>query len=850
MRLNILETNNINTEHQNNTQNNQTEIQPVNIQPVLLDNQKPATIPAVNNPVMNYHSQKASGRAEFKASEYNLADIGRIEDTDSFVRQAFAKKVALMFKEGWDLVGPNPKTVQYIKSRLAQIQRASGIPTEELLRDIGSGIVKKSNTFLTKVRKTQASGGRIRKEVGKAGTIQPVAAYFIIPSETMEFKLSTNKLVKWRQLMPNGDYKEYSPKDIVHFYYDRKEGFVFGTPTLIPVIDDIRALRKIEENIELLVYQHLFPLFHYRVGTEDHPAGIDEHGNREIDVVRQEIQYMPTEGGIVTPERHEIRAIGAEGRALRADGYLTHFKKRVIAGLGISSVDLGDGDTTNRATSDNMSRNLIDGVKDLQRIIEILFKQEIIDELLLESTFGPSVLDEENKVELKFKEIDIDAQIKKETHMADQFAKDIITHDEARMKIGHDPIEMPDPMKSREEAVDLSKYPEWSKTRWKMFEEPKLLIQALDEPYSPHSQAVAENNSTEINQQGMEKAAQSKQKQEIELEKQILRTKAATQPKKKKKDSYLAQTFLEVKRDTIFRIAETYDLNLDWVATLIRTQMQTTIDRLLSEQLMAFRKGYARYSQVYSTEFMNDIGYARTLLRNRGEQYINKLTENVISALKRTIDINANIQDIKIKTRAVFESVEFRTHFIEDVEIRKAEALGQVFALRNSQNIEPVIPIITEDACDKCLMRANNPVSLYYLTLDDLPPYHANCNCRLPKVNTKVDSDQVSDTIIDNKDEEDRTLAKRSKQTKFVKCVLRTSARLRARHPNWDEAQIKQQAEASCDRFLDEVETEDAASLEECVKSVKQSLRKQHPDWDADKIKSSAFAICESKGKK
>jgi hypothetical protein len=63
----------------------------------------------------------------------------------------------------------------------------------------------------------------------------------------------------------------------------------------------------------------------------------------------------------VPAERHEIKAIGAEGRALRAEGYLSYFKQRIFAGLGVSAIDMGEGDTSNRSTHRllNISGNII-----------------------------------------------------------------------------------------------------------------------------------------------------------------------------------------------------------------------------------------------------------------------------------------------------------------------------------------------------------------------------------------------------------------------------------------------------------------------------------------------------------
>ncbi len=305
---------------------------------------KPANIAPVKSSVLSYASINGR-RGEFNECEYDLPLINRIIDTDSYCHQAFLKKTGLMFKEGFEFVGPNPKTIQYIKLRFDQIARATGIPNAELLRAIGNSLVSKANAFLVKVRKESASGGRTRNASGSARELEPIAGYFIAPAETMQYEADKmGRVTKWKQELPDGNYLFFKPEDVVHIYFNKKEGFVFGTPTITPVVDDIRSLRKIEENIELLVYQHLFPLFHYKIGSDQFPATIDEQGNDEIEVARTEIRSMPSEGGVVTSHRHEIQLIGAENRSLRAEGYLDHFKKRVFSGLGISAVDMGEGE--------------------------------------------------------------------------------------------------------------------------------------------------------------------------------------------------------------------------------------------------------------------------------------------------------------------------------------------------------------------------------------------------------------------------------------------------------------------------------------------------------------------------
>lgn len=833
---------------------------------------KPSLMKRVNDPVMKYRTTRSVGRGAFNPSEYDLGEIGRIADTDSFVARAFNKKTALMFKEGWDITSKNLQTVKYIKARMAQIATASSIPTKQLFRSIGSSLIQKSNAFIIKVRNVEASGGRIRTEPGKTASIKPIAGYFVAPAESMHYQLSGNKITKWRQKMPNGDYKDYNPRDVIHMTYDRKDGFIFGTPGLIPVIDDIRALRKIEENIEMLVYQHLFPLFQYKVGTETAPAATTEEGVAEVDIVRREIQFMPSEGGIVTPERHEIKVIGAEGRALNADKYLEHFKKRVLAGLSVSSVDMGDGDTTNRSTSDNMSRNLVDAVKDFQQVMETFVNQEILNELLLESTFGVDVLNEENICTLTFKEIDIDAQIKKENHAADLFEKDVLHHDETRRRLGLEPLSIPTREEIESEEDTALKYPEWHRMRWKLFEEPKLLIQSLDEPWSAMARAVAKNSLLEISQKDIEEVGAKQNEQEVNLEKERTKAKIAiakskpsggkptnvgTRPSKpKRKDGYLKQTYLQLTEDVIFRVNQDQKLNHDWTAQLIRAELDTTIQRLISQQVVSFREGFISQSSL-DTSFPGKVSNARSLFSSRANKFITRLANHVVSSLKRRVSNDEDLAEIARETRAVLDSFQYRTDFIEDVEIRKAYSWGVVQGLR-ANGVEEIFNVAKKEACATCKSHHAQPVELKHITLDDVPPFHASCDCALTQnkeltqlrdatvQDAKGASDEAADkplpntsghtecpkcgkTAILKKDTPDiyncrackhsfRFSDKKSNRAAFLKCSVRAKSRLRIQHPDWDEDRLEMAANIACDHHLQDSEiNEEISNLEEKI---------------------------------
>jgi len=80
------------------------------------------------------------------------------------------------------------------------------------MRLIGSSLVKKSNAFIVKVRDEDASGGRIRKDPNTGDDIPPIAGYFSMPAETVEFSASDNILIMYRQRTPIGQMRHSCQK--------------------------------------------------------------------------------------------------------------------------------------------------------------------------------------------------------------------------------------------------------------------------------------------------------------------------------------------------------------------------------------------------------------------------------------------------------------------------------------------------------------------------------------------------------------------------------------------------------------------------------------------------------------
>jgi len=378
-----------------------------------------------------------SGSRDFEPPEFNFEDITNAYNTESYVRQAIDKYIEMMFKAGWGFVGKNPNAVEYVRMRFKLMAEATQIPTNQLFVEIAEDIVKYSNVVIAKKREDDPAIFAGLPVVG-VGELAPIAGYFPLNITTMSVQRDRFGTIKrWQQEVDGQDKPvTYKPDDIVHIYYKREKGRAFGTPFLLPALDDIRALRQMEESVLRLVYRNLHPLWHIKVGIAEPELGAED---AEVDAVRNEVENMDVEGGLVTNERVEVKSI-ASNQIIDAKDYLKYFEQRVFTALGVSELMMGRGNTANRSTGDNLSGEFIDRVKAFQRILETFIDDFMIREILMEGGYDP-VLNPDDMVNFTFYEIDMDSQIKKENQAVFLYEHNAITEDEMRQLIGRDPIE-------------------------------------------------------------------------------------------------------------------------------------------------------------------------------------------------------------------------------------------------------------------------------------------------------------------------------------------------------------------------------------------------------------------------
>lgn len=387
---------------------------------------------------------RGRGKGGFIQPLYDLAEISRVIDVEPYVAQSVKKHKETILKEGYVVAGEEPEMTAYINQRLFEFFLVTDITTEQWMTDLIHNLVVYHTAFLVLRRSKDQSTGRMVQRNNKK--LEPICGIYVPDSSTME--VSVNKygdIKRYRQcIRSSGLYtegtgaKEFPPEDVIMITIDKKSGYSFGTPYILPVLDDIRALRQLEEIAAILAAKEAFPVYHVKVGTPESPARILEEGFNEINLVEAQIENLPEQGFAVTNERVEIKVVSSEGSSLDIKPFLEYFEARVLAGLRLSPLDLGRGSSLNRGTATNVSKNVQESAKEYQRTLIDQLSYKLFLPLLLEGSFDVT---HENLVKLRFPMIDREEMRAQQNHGLQLFMGNTITIDEFRKEyLDKDPM--------------------------------------------------------------------------------------------------------------------------------------------------------------------------------------------------------------------------------------------------------------------------------------------------------------------------------------------------------------------------------------------------------------------------
>lgn len=642
--------------------------------------------------------------SDFEDPEYDLEEIKKAINGDSYIKMAISKYSQLIFKAGYSIVSENDAAAEYLRGRLRMMSFMTGTPIDILFQQTTDDLVAYSNSYWIKSRQPMTNiGGLSAKGVLNA---QPVCGYYRVDPATITIKRDKNGTLKQYQQEAGNNKKSFKPEDVVHFYLDKQGGSAYGTPRIVAALEDVKLLRKIEGNVLNLIYRFATPIYQMKIGIPE--AGFMAT-DQEIKEARSEVEKMANDGILVTNERTEFKSLGAEGEALDANGYLSYFEKRVFSALNMSEAMMGRGGS--KQDADSMEEQIHDTVKFIQHSFAIMLQNFVFNELLLEGGYNP-IMNEQDIVEFAFNEINNETRVKMETHALNQYQGNCITFEEMRKRVG-----------LRADNVD----------------EGRLYANQIQQPNAialVQAKAGATGGATASTGTDSGKSAGGA----------------------KDNSGTVKSTMSPTNQNG------TSSANIKEMAESLTDQKPSNTQNNIEDYKKNFSKVYKRYAQVRNevcengrknpeahiaiardgiirelTNYINDSaqnGINKSLKDSGVKEYsLNKismslLTDNVKKTTKSVFkDVIKKLKtaETRQEREAAFDSLEYRIRFLTDHIVSKA--YWYAYAMTCKQLGIKKIYVNFGKSSDK--KDHESILDLRKINLDDIPPFHAYCSCKI-----------------------------------------------------------------------------------------------------------------------
>jgi len=351
-----------------------------------------------------------------------FADIESTYFHDSIVRRAVDSILSYIFLNGIGLVSSSSKylakTTDYFKSLFELTQD----PFENLSYKVLTDLILYSNAFVHKIRGKDDSSvyinGKKVKEIIGIECISPFSLGIVTDGN--------GNVIKYIDIT-NKDTVYIPVEDIVHLKYYPNSKFLWSVPYMLPVLDDLVVLRRLEEDIYAYIFQHIVPLFHLKYNSE---AASEDETRAQISEMELKIEEKLSTGALITTDRWSIE-VPDKGASNLNDvyDYLEYFKQRVQMGLGLSALDFGETGTSNRATSQIVSKNIVRLAKTYSNFYTLYMNEFVMKEIIT-YLFGSKSKDVD--VRIYIPEIDIEWKHMNENHGLVLYQNSAITLDEYR----------------------------------------------------------------------------------------------------------------------------------------------------------------------------------------------------------------------------------------------------------------------------------------------------------------------------------------------------------------------------------------------------------------------------------
>lgn len=394
-------------------------------------------------------SQRGENRnranVNFDSPHINLDELAKARDTECLINTSVERHIETALQEGFRFTCQDEEILDYVKKRIFEIEFVSMLTMRKVLEMLMDQLVTYGTGFIIVRRDRGKSSGKRFRLFGR--DYDPISSWGVPDSSTMySAENSEGNVISWKQVIFERDVQKetkYQHSDVFVFTRHKQAGRVFGRSMYLPSLDDVLMLRSLEDLVYVISQKYAFPLFQYIVGTKERPAEdvVDPVTGElisEVELARITVDNMPVEGGFVTPERHEIKLIGTEGKVLDLTPYLDHFKTRVQESTRMSNAALGTGKgEQSKSVGQTQLQNLEKSAKYIQDIVSDGFHW-ILVQLMAD---GAKDVNEINLVRLVFSPPDTEEQRAHENHIMSQYQTDLLTGEEARKSLGRKPFE-------------------------------------------------------------------------------------------------------------------------------------------------------------------------------------------------------------------------------------------------------------------------------------------------------------------------------------------------------------------------------------------------------------------------
>lgn len=663
-------------------------------------------------------------RSELVEPEYDLEEIKKASDADSYVKVALSKYSYLIYKAGYSVKSLNDEAADYIRLRFRLMSVATRKPMDILFQEVADDIVKFSNAFLIKARGDMVMPGvKANPVFGK----KPVLGYFRVDPASIRIERDSHgTILSYVQMSENGEEKKFAVDDVVHFYLDRAANNAYGTPRYAAALEDVKLLRRVEGNVLALVYRFAMPLFHMKIGL---PTPGQEASQAEIDRAQREMERSALDGMLFTNERTDIKAIGAEGNALNTDPILAYFEKRVFSALGVSESQMGRGGS--KQDADSMEAQVHDTVKHIQRTLSIFIDNSILLELLLEGGFNP-ILNEEDNVSYIFNEISLETKVKLENHEILKFQSNVLQFEEVRTSLGltnevdenklyAHMIDKTVVMEQQQQNLDAQA--ELTDKQLKHQEKisnqsAKLAAKANGNGKTPSAKSTekqVDNNNRPENQHG---------KSSVKIKESFVDTDMTVKQKQKNhKKNYVEiyNIYTNLRND----ISEN-DSDIDFVFPLSKEEMDVKIQLLLKKAAL---EGIERLLKESQKTFEPDqtVNLVLDMITAEASGDLSKLISDIKMQVEEIKSQEIAEKNKKVLVINVFDVLEYRLKFLLEYFPRKAYWFGYIHAAK-ALGYKKVYTKFSSEKDEENHTKVHDTNAI---DLDQIPAYHAFCQCEL-----------------------------------------------------------------------------------------------------------------------